>query len=48
MLAHASGFGWDEALMVLAPIALVGALLNWARRRDGRIAATRPLMDPPQ
>ena len=34
MYAHASGFNWDEALLVLAPIALVAGLLFWARRRE--------------
>ena len=38
MLAHASGFNWDEGLMVLAPIALVCGLLTWARRREARAA----------
>ena len=38
MLAHASGFNWDEGLMVLAPIALVCALLTWARRREAHAA----------
>jgi hypothetical protein len=39
MLAHASGFNWDEGLMVLAPIAFVGALLNWARKREAHAAS---------
>ena len=34
MYAHASGFNWDEALMVLAPIFLVYAFLRWAHRRE--------------
>ena len=34
MFAHASGFSWDEGLMVLAPIALVCGLLTWARRHQ--------------
>lgn len=34
MYAHASGFNWDEGLLVLAPIAIVVALLTWARRRE--------------
>jgi hypothetical protein len=42
MYAHASGFNWDEGLMVLAPIALVAGLLVWARRREGRPAAASP------
>jgi Na+-transporting NADH:ubiquinone oxidoreductase subunit NqrD len=36
MYAHASGFNWDEGLMVLAPIALVAGLLIWARRREAK------------
>ena len=40
MYAHASGFNWDEALLVLAPIAIVAGLLFWARRREaGPVAA---------
>lgn len=42
MYAHASGFNWDEGLMVLAPIALVAGLLVWARRREGRPAPANP------
>ena len=42
MYAHASGFNWDEGLMVLAPIALVAGLLVWARRREGRRAPVSP------
>lgn len=33
MYAHASGFNWDEGLLVLAPIAVVFCLLKWGRRR---------------
>ena len=36
MFAHASGFNWDEGLMVLAPIACVCGLLTWARRREAQ------------
>ena len=42
MYAHASGFNWDEGLMVLAPIALVAGLLVWAWRREGRPAPVSP------
>jgi hypothetical protein len=38
MYAHASGFNWDEGLLVLAPIALVSWLLIWARRREAKVA----------
>ena len=31
MYAHASGFNWDEGILVLAPIALVSCLLLWVR-----------------
>jgi hypothetical protein len=34
MFAHASGFNWDEGLLVLTPIALVCGLLMWARRHQ--------------
>lgn len=37
VLAHASGFSWDEALLVLAPIAGVAALLFLANRRAQRL-----------
>ena len=40
MFAHASGFSWDEGLMVLAPIALVCGLLTWARRHQPPQPAT--------
>ena len=33
MLAHASGFSWDEALMLAAPLLVIAALLAVARRR---------------
>ena len=36
MYAHASGFNWDEGLLVLAPIAVVAGLLIWARRRESK------------
>jgi Zn-dependent protease with chaperone function len=36
MYAHASGFSWDEGLLVLAPIAVVFVLLFFARRRETR------------
>ena len=37
LLAHQGG--WDEVLLVLAPIAIVGALLWVARRRVDRTSA---------
>ena len=33
MIAHASGFSWDEALLILGPIAVIVALLAVARKR---------------
>jgi hypothetical protein len=38
LLAHASGFSWDEALLVLAPLVVIGGLLWLANRRAGRLA----------
>jgi hypothetical protein len=37
LLAHASGFSWDEALLVMAPLAVIGGLLWLANRRAGRL-----------
>ena len=33
ILAHADGFNWDEALMVLAPIAIIAAVLLYVNRK---------------
>jgi hypothetical protein len=33
VLAHADGFNWDEALMVLAPIAIIAAVLLYVNRK---------------
>ena len=33
MLGHASGFNWDEALLMAAPLAAVCVLLLAVRRR---------------
>ncbi len=33
MLAHASGFSWDEALLIAAPLLVIGSLIAVARRR---------------
>ena len=41
LLAHESGFSWDEALIVLTPLVVVGALLWLARRRVRANAAKR-------
>ena len=40
MYAHASGFNWDEGILVFAPIALVSCLLLWVRRKEMRDAST--------
>jgi hypothetical protein len=39
LMAHESGFTWDEALLVVAPLVVVGALLGLARARVRRQAA---------
>lgn len=39
MLAHAGGFSWDEALLVMAPIALVAGLLFLANARAKKLQA---------
>ena len=47
MLAHASGFTWDEALLVAAPLVVIGFLLTLARRRIRRHGAVpAPASDP--
>jgi hypothetical protein len=33
VLAHANGFSWDEALMVLAPIAVIAAILLYVNNK---------------
>lgn len=33
VLAHANGFSWDEALMVLAPIAVLAAILLYVNNK---------------
>ena len=38
VFAHASGFSWDEGLLVLSPIFLIVLLLVWSRRREARRA----------
>lgn len=47
MLAHAGGFSWDEALLVMAPIALVAGLLFLANARAKKLQArSREAADP--
>jgi len=33
VLAHADSFNWDEALLVLAPIALIAGVLLYVNRK---------------
>jgi hypothetical protein len=33
LLAHADGFSWDEALMVLAPIAILAGILLYVNTK---------------
>jgi len=47
VLAHADGFSWDEALLVLAPIAIVaGVLLYVNRKLSGLTDEPAPDEDP--
>jgi len=43
VIAHASGFSWDEALLILGPILVIVALLAVARKR----AASGQVPDEP-
>ena len=36
IFAHASGFSWDEALLVLAPLVVIGGILVLLNRRASR------------
>ncbi|MCX6542286.1 MAG: hypothetical protein NTX77_11895 [Actinobacteria bacterium] len=42
MLGHASGFNWDEALLMASPLAAVCVLLLVVRRRGAASADTSP------
>ena len=42
VLAHADGFNWDEALLVLAPIAVLAAVLLWVNRKLQRGIGSEP------
>lgn len=42
VLAHADGFNWDEALLVLAPIAVLAAVLLWVNRKLQRSSEDDP------
>jgi len=37
VFAHATGFSWDEALLVMAPIAVVAGLLFLANSRAKKL-----------
>jgi hypothetical protein len=45
LLAHADGFSWDEALMVLAPIAIVAGVLLYVNRKLQRGLTDEPAPD---
>ncbi len=45
IFAHATGFSWDEALMVMAPIAAVAALLFLANSRAKHLGESEPEAD---
>ena len=50
MFAHATGFSWDEALLVLAPLAVIAALLvlanNRAKKLESADRAANPVTSP--
>jgi len=46
LLAHADGFNWDEALMVLAPIAIIAGVLLYANNKLQRGLGDQLLEDP--
>lgn len=41
VFAHSTGFTWDEALMVMAPIAAVAGVLFLANSRAKKLAGDR-------
>ena len=45
ILAHATGFTWDEALLVMAPIAAIAAVVFLVNARVNKLRAAPP--DPP-
>jgi hypothetical protein len=48
LFAHAGGFSWDEALLVMAPIALVAGLLFLANSRAKKLQGRdRDALDEP-
>ena len=46
VFAHAGGFSWDEALLVLAPIAAIAAVFFLANKRAKNQQAQRGAIDP--
>jgi len=46
IFAHASGFSWDEALLVLAPLAVIGGILVLLNRRASRWEDEEPEVPP--
>ena len=42
ILAHASGFTWDEALLVMAPIAAIAAVVFLVNARVNKLRAAPP------
>jgi hypothetical protein len=46
LLAHADGFNWDEALLVLAPIAIIAGVLLYANNKLQRGLGDQLLEDP--
>jgi len=46
VLGHASGFSWDEGLLVMAPLVVIGGLLWLANRRAARAQQAIDADDP--
>jgi uncharacterized membrane protein len=46
VLGHASGFSWDEGLLVMAPLVVIGGLLWLANRRAARAQQAVDADDP--
>jgi len=46
LLGHAGGFSWDEALLVMTPIAIVAGVLFLANQRAKRFGPDAPGADP--
>lgn len=49
LVAHAGGFGWDEALFVLLPVVVLLVLARQARKNvDETETGTEPLSESPE